>query len=134
MKTLHKNLMYDINRKHLTSKAIICGMYYKNIAIVNEASRVIREWCHNLEHKLQSSIMLLELSIVLQESSIILLENILSTGVTHDDCIMFKVQATSYALVAQWLKSWFIILTSRFRMGQVTLGVSEAIFRRKAQT
>ncbi len=34
-----------------------CGLYYKNIMIVNDASRIISEWCHNMEHLLQSSIM-----------------------------------------------------------------------------
>jgi hypothetical protein len=42
---------------------------------------------------MQLSIMLLELSIVLLELSIMLLENTYSTGVTHDDCNMFIVQA-----------------------------------------
>ncbi len=54
------------------------GLYYKNIMIVNDASRVISEWCHNLKHHLRSSIML-------PEQSIMLLDNINSTGVTHDD-------------------------------------------------
>ncbi len=75
------------------------GLYYKNIMIVNDASTVVSDWCHNLEHHLrlsitllQLSIMLLELSIMLLESSItllefsiILLENIYSIGITHDD-------------------------------------------------
>ncbi len=26
------------------------GLYYKHITIVNDASRIIIEWCHNLEH------------------------------------------------------------------------------------
>jgi len=27
-----------------------CGLYYKNIIIINDASRVVSERCHNLEH------------------------------------------------------------------------------------
>ncbi len=27
-----------------------CGLYYKNITIINDASRVVSERCHNLEH------------------------------------------------------------------------------------
>jgi hypothetical protein len=61
------------------------GLYYNNITIVNDTSRVTIEWHHNLEHHLLLSIMLLELSIMLLESSIMLLENIFSTGITHDD-------------------------------------------------
>ncbi len=75
------------------------GLYYKNIMIVNYASRVISEWRNIWEHYLLSSIMLsessitflessimrIELSIVLLELSITLFENIYSTGVTHDD-------------------------------------------------
>jgi hypothetical protein len=34
---------------------LICSQYHKNIMIVNCASRVISEWCHNLEHPLRSS-------------------------------------------------------------------------------
>jgi hypothetical protein len=57
---------------------ISCGLYYKNIMIVNDASRVIIEGCHNLEHHLWSSIMLLELSVML-------LVNIYNTGFTNDN-------------------------------------------------
>ncbi len=44
--------------------------------------------------------MLLESLIMLQESSIALLENVYSTGVTHDDCNMFIVQATDETFVS----------------------------------
>ncbi len=59
------------------------GLYYKNITIVNDASRVICERRHNFEHHLWSSIVLLELSIILLKLSIMLLESIYCTGVTH---------------------------------------------------
>jgi hypothetical protein len=49
---------------------------FKNIMIINDASSVVSEWCHNLEHPLQSSIMFLESSIMLLELSIMLRENI----------------------------------------------------------
>jgi hypothetical protein len=49
-----------------------CGLDYKNMTIVNDDCTTI--WSITLE----SSIILLELSIML-------LENIYSTGVTHDD-------------------------------------------------
>ncbi len=58
-----------------------CGLCYKTITIVNDASRVISELCHNLEHHLQSSIMLQEPLIVLLELSITHIENIYSTGI-----------------------------------------------------
>jgi hypothetical protein len=29
---------------------LFCGMYCKHITIINDASRVTSEWCHNLEH------------------------------------------------------------------------------------
>ncbi len=28
----------------------ICGLYYKHFTIVNDTSRVVTEWCHDLEH------------------------------------------------------------------------------------
>ena len=73
-------------------KNLSCVLYYKNIMMINDASRVISEWRNNLEHHLQSpimplelSIMLLELSIMLLELSIMLLQDINSTGITDDD-------------------------------------------------
>ncbi len=30
--------------------ALISGLYFKHVTIVNDASRVISECCHNLEH------------------------------------------------------------------------------------
>jgi hypothetical protein len=30
------------------------GLYYKNIIIINEASKALSELCHNFEHHLQS--------------------------------------------------------------------------------
>ncbi len=63
----------------------------KNNTIIKYAPRVISKWCHNLEHGVYSSIMLLELSIMLPESSIMLLENINRTGITHDDCHMTNI-------------------------------------------
>jgi hypothetical protein len=74
-----------------------------NIMIVNEASRVISEWCHNLEHHLQSSIALLELSNMLLgsstkllESSIMFLESINNAGVTHDNDHMTILMCLQY--------------------------------------
>jgi hypothetical protein len=54
------------------------GLYNKNIMIIKDASTVVSECSHNLEHHLLLSIMLLELSIMLVESIYI-------TGITHDD-------------------------------------------------
>ncbi len=61
------------------------------MTIVNDAT----SWSIILE----PSIMLLELTIALLESSVMLLDNIYSTGITHDDhhvmiVTMFIVQAT----------------------------------------
>jgi hypothetical protein len=64
---------------------LICGLYYKNIMIVNDAAKVISEGRHNLEHHLRSSITLLESFIMLLELSIMLLDNMYSTGITHDN-------------------------------------------------
>ncbi len=65
----------------LTPASGTWGLFYKNIMILNDASRVISGWCHNLEDHLwasitliESLIMLLELSIMLLELSIMLLE------------------------------------------------------------
>jgi hypothetical protein len=51
-----------------------CGLYYKNIVIINYATRVVSECCHNLEHHFWSLIILLESSFLLLELSIMLLE------------------------------------------------------------
>ncbi len=83
------------------------GLYYKNITIVNDTPRVISERCHNLEHHLwlsfmllESSIMLLVSSVMLLESSIIPLENIYYTSITHDYChTTFVVQSTCVNVV-----------------------------------
>jgi hypothetical protein len=61
-------------------------MYYKNIMIVNDTSRVVR-----MIPKLGASLIIimrttLEVSFMLLELSIVLLEGINSTGITHDDC------------------------------------------------
>jgi len=32
-----------------------CGLYNKNMTFVNDVSRVVSEWCHNFEHRLQPS-------------------------------------------------------------------------------
>jgi hypothetical protein len=61
----------------------LSGLYYKNITVVNDASRVISGWCHNLEHHSQSSITLLESSVMLLELSVMLLESINRTGITQ---------------------------------------------------
>ncbi len=70
------------------------GLYYKNITIVNDASRVICEWHHNLEPIFRSPIMLRESLIMLLESSIMLLVNVYKTGIVRDDCYMFIVQGS----------------------------------------
>jgi deoxyxylulose-5-phosphate synthase len=77
-------------RKHYVTVIETIGLYYKNIAIVNDNSRVISERHHNLERHLQSSIMLLE-------SSITLLENIYSKAITNDDRNKFIVQTSEVA-------------------------------------
>ncbi len=75
---------------------LICGLYYKNILIINDAARVISEWRHNLEHHLRSSITFLESSIMLLELSIMLLDNMYSTGITHDNHHMMIVKCLWY--------------------------------------
>jgi hypothetical protein len=62
-----------------------CGLYYKIITIVNDASRAGSKCHHNLEHQLRLSIMLLDSSIMLLELAMMLPENIYSTGITHED-------------------------------------------------
>jgi hypothetical protein len=62
-----------------------CGLYYKNITIVNDASTVVSELCHNLKRHFW-------LPIMLPESSIKAPIKHYSTGVTHDDCNMVTVQ------------------------------------------
>ncbi len=84
----------------------INGLHYKNITIVNDNSRVVSKWWHNLEHHSCSSIVLSELSIMLPELSIMLLENIYSIGITHDNhhmmiCLNLIVQAKSI-INAHW--------------------------------
>ncbi len=50
------------------------GLYYKNITIVNDTSKVTSEWHQSLENNGWSSIMLLELLIMLLELLITVLE------------------------------------------------------------
>ncbi len=84
---LKKNLPQSVMIKVYNTDT--CGLYHKNIKILNEASRVIYEGCHNLKHRLWSSTTLIELSITL-------LDNICSTGVTHN---VFTVLATGVYVV-----------------------------------
>jgi hypothetical protein len=58
----------------MTEKILNSGLYYKNITIVNDASRVLSECFQNLDQNLQSPITRLEWSITL-------LENIYGTGI-----------------------------------------------------
>ncbi len=67
-------------------------VYYKNITIVNDTSRVVRTTPQLgasltiiILMTLEVSFMVLESSIMLPELSIILLENIYSTGITIND-------------------------------------------------
>ncbi len=61
-------------------------LYYKNITIVNDTSRVVR-MTPQLEASLTIIILItLEVLLMLLESSIMLLENIFNTGLTHHDC------------------------------------------------
>jgi len=60
-------------------------VYFKYIMIINDASRVVSEWCPNLEHHLRSSTIPLESSIMLLELPTMLLENIYSAHITHDN-------------------------------------------------
>ncbi len=57
-----------------------CGLYYKNITIVNDTSRVVR-----MTPQLGASLMIVILTIMLLQLSIMLLDNVYSTGVTHDN-------------------------------------------------
>jgi hypothetical protein len=66
--------------------------------IVNDTSIAVSERHHNLERHLWSSIMLLMSSVMLPELSNTLLENIHSTGVTHDDCHMMTPICLKYRL------------------------------------
>jgi len=68
-------------RKKISKKKKSSGLYYKNITIVIDASKVASEWRHYLEHHMRSSVTVLELSIML-------LENIYSTGVNRDNLNM----------------------------------------------
>ncbi len=82
------------------------GLCYKNSMIINDASRAISGWCHNLEHHLQPSIMLLD-------SSIMFLGNIHGTSIAHDDhhfmIVMFIVHVTGDRQHRPWT-SFFLIL------------------------
>jgi hypothetical protein len=74
------------------------GLYYTNITIVNDNSKVIR-MIPPLGASLTIIILTtLEVSFMLLESSIMLLENIYCTGITHGDRQLqlsyFVVQAT----------------------------------------
>ncbi len=77
-----------------------CGLSYKIIKIINDASKVMSEWRHNLEHHLR-------LPIMLQESSITSSENIYSTGVTYEDrhmmIRMFIVQVIGCSILASFI-------------------------------
>jgi hypothetical protein len=68
----------------------ISGLYYKNITIVNDTFRVIRMMPQLEASFMKVILMTLEVSFLILESSITLLENIYSTGITHDG---FKVHA-----------------------------------------
>ncbi len=79
------------------------GLYYKNITIVKDTSRVFRlmpqlgaSLTIVILTTLEVAFMLLESPIMLLESPIMLLENIYSTGVTHDALHIFIVQATGF--------------------------------------
>jgi hypothetical protein len=99
---------------------IASGLYYENIMIINDASRVVSEWHHCMEHHLQSSITIIDASVMLLESSIMLLENIYKIGVTYDNCHMtiviavFIVQDTS--LFADSVKTYVPIWVSSLKM------------------
>ncbi len=77
-----------------------CGLYYKNITIVNDTSRVF-----TMTPQLGASLtiiilMTLGVSFMLLELSIMLLDNVYSTGVTHDDRhIMIKIFFIVQAIV-----------------------------------
>ncbi len=86
-------LFFSLDHNFKTS-----GMYYKQITIINDNSRVVR-----MMLQVESSPMIVILMIL--EVSFMLLENIYSTGVTrdnqpsHDDCYIFIVQATGLVKV-----------------------------------
>ncbi len=61
------------------------GLYYNNITIINDTSRVIRMMLQLGVSLRNITLMTTEVSFKLLVSSSMLLENIYSSGVTHDD-------------------------------------------------
>ncbi len=57
---------------------IPCGLYYKNITIVNDTSEVVKMMLQDVVSPAIVILMTLEVSFIL-------LDNIFSTGITHDD-------------------------------------------------
>jgi hypothetical protein len=62
-----------------------CGLYYKNITIINDTFRVFRMMPQIAASLTIIILMTVEVLYMLLESSIMLLEKIYSTGVTHDN-------------------------------------------------
>jgi hypothetical protein len=81
-----------------------CGLYYKNITIVNDTSRVIRV-------TIVSDTPLSPMIVILMtlEALFMLLEHIYSTGVTHDDRHLRLSYFYSTSLWFQCLKTFFVV-------------------------
>ncbi len=72
----HQKSIFSFFIGTMSENDINSGLYYKNITIVYDMSRVTNEWCDNLKCHLRSSIMWPESSIKLLGLSIKPLENI----------------------------------------------------------
>ncbi len=81
------------------------GLYYKNIVIVNDISRTIRMTTQLGALHMIFILTTLELSFMLPESPIMLLENIYSTGVTHDNCLL---RQSYFYSTGHWLEFYNI--------------------------
>jgi hypothetical protein len=70
---------------HSVTSLLFSGLYNKHITIVNDDSRVVGKLMLQIVASLMIVIvMILEVSFMFLESSVMLLENIFSTGITHD--------------------------------------------------
>jgi hypothetical protein len=70
---------------HSVTCLLFSGLYYKHITIVNDESRVVGKLTLQIVASLMIVILMtVEVSFMFLESSIMLLENIFSTGITHD--------------------------------------------------
>jgi hypothetical protein len=63
-----------------------CDLYYKNITIVNDTSRVVVMMPQLGASLMIGILMTLGVLFMLLEFSIMLLENVYSAGISNDDC------------------------------------------------